>query len=307
MTRYREILRLSSLGFSNRNIALSVPCSRNTVAKVLKRAQELEISWPLEDNQNQSTIDKLIEMRLTTMADAFRNQLDDPKFKEVPFEDRLGMLVDIEYSNRKNNRQKRLIRNAGFDQPEASIMDINYTSRRKLNKDLINRLATCEYISEHWNLFITGATGCGKTYMACAFGMEACKQYYNTKYVRMPDLLMDLDIARSEGTYRKVMAKYANPVLLILDEWMLLKPTDTEQKDIFELLHRRRKKSSTIFCSQYVFEEWYDQLGGEASPLAEAILDRIAHDSYQINITSIDAEHDRSMREVYGLDKSLRE
>lgn len=194
---------------------------------------------------NQSTIDKLIEMRLTTMADAFRNQLNDPKFKEVPFEDRFGMLVDIEYSNRKNNRQKRLIRNAGFDQPEANIMDINYTSGRKLNRNLINRLATCEYISEHRNLFITGATGCGKTYMACAFGMEACKQYYNTRYVRMPDLLMDLDIARSEGTYRKVMAKYANPVLLILDEWMLLKPTDTEQKDIFELLHRRRKKSST--------------------------------------------------------------
>ncbi len=82
---------------------------------------------------------------------------------------------------------------------------------------------------------------------------------------------------------------------------------DTEQKDIFELLHRRRKKSSTIFCSQYVFEEWYDQLGGEASPLTDAIIDRIAHDSYQINITSIDAEHDRSMREVYGLDKTLRE
>ena len=226
---------------------------------------------------NQSTIDKLIEMRLTTMADAFRNQLDDPKFKEVPFEDRFGMLVDIEYSNRKNNRQKRLIRNAGFDQPEANIMDINYTSGRRLNKELINRLATCEYISEHRNLFITGATGCGKTYMACAFGMEACKQYYNTRYVRMPDLLMDLDIARTEGNYRKVMAKYSNPVLLILDEWMLLKPTDTEQKDIFELLHRRRKKSSTIFCSQYVFEEWYDQLGGEASPLADAIIDRIAH------------------------------
>ena len=111
---------------------------------------------------NQSTIDKLIEMRLTTMADAFRNQLNDSKFKEVPFEDRFGMLVDIEYSNRKNNRQKRLIHNAGFDQPEASIMDINYTSGRKLNKELINRLATCEYISEHRNLFITGATGCGK-------------------------------------------------------------------------------------------------------------------------------------------------
>ena len=207
----------------------------------------------------------------------------------------------------ENRFDKRLIRNAGFDQPEASIMDINYTSGRKLNKDLINRLATCEYISEHRNLFITGATGCGKTYMACAFGMEACKRYYNTRYVRMPDLLMDLDIARTEGSYRKVMAKYSNPVLLILDELMLLKPTETEQKDIFELLHRRRKKSSTIFCSQYVFNEWYDQLGGEASPLADAIIDRIAHDSYQINITSIDAEHDRSMREVYGLDKALCE
>ena len=179
------------------------------------------------------------------------------------------MLVDIEYSNRKNNYQKRLIRNAGFNQPEASIMDINYTSGHKLNRDLINRLATCEYISEHRNLFIIDTTGCGKTYMACAFGIEACKQYYNTRYVRMSDLLMNLDIARSEGTYRKVMAKYANLVFLILDEWMLLKPTDTEQKDIFKLLHRRCKKSSTIFCSQYVFGEWYDQLGGESSPLAD--------------------------------------
>jgi DNA replication protein DnaC len=141
-------------------------------------------------------------------------------------------------------------------------MDLNYTSGRKLNKDLINRLATCEYISEHRNLFITGATGCGKTYMACAFGMEACKQYYNTRYVRLPDLLIDLEMARTEGHYRKVMAKYANPVVLILDEWLLLKPSDSEQKDIFELLHRRRKKSTTIFCSQYEFEEWYEQLAG---------------------------------------------
>lgn len=241
------------------------------------------------------------------MADAFRSQINDPKFKEVPFEDRFGMLVDIEHSSRKANRLKRLIHNAGFDQPDASIMDINYTSGRKLNKELNNRLATCEYISEHRNLFITGATGCGKTYMARAFCMEACKQYYNTRYVRLPDLLIDLEMARTDGTYRKVMAKYANPLVLILDEWLLLKPTEVEQKDIFELLHRRRKKSSTIFCSQYGFEEWYDQLGGDASPLADAIIDRIAHDSYRVNITSIDEEHDISMREVYGLDKALRE
>lgn len=128
--------------------------------------------------------------------------MNDPHYKDIPFEDRFGMMVDIEYSNRKNNRQKRLI--------------------------------------------ITGATGCGKTYMACAFGMEACKKYYNTKYVRLPDLPIDLEIARADGNYRKAMSKYANPLVLILDEWLLLKPTETEQKDIFELLHRRRKKSSTI-------------------------------------------------------------
>ena len=155
---------------------------------------------------SQSTIDKLIEMRLTTMAEAFRQQNNDPKMKEISFEDRFGMLVDIEYINRKNNRLKRLIRNAEFDQPEASIMDINYTSGRKLNRSLIQRLATCEYIAEHRNIFITGATGSGKRYLACAFGMEACKQYYNTKYVRLPDLLIDLEMARNDGNYKKVMA-----------------------------------------------------------------------------------------------------
>lgn len=143
---------------------------------------------------NHSTIDKLIEMRLTAMSDAFRNQLADAKMNDVPFEDRFGMIVDIEYNSRKNNRLKRLIKNAELDQPDASIMDIDYTSGRKLNKQLIKRLATCEYITEYRNIFITGATGSGKTYLACAFGMEACKQYFNTRYVRLPDLLIDLEM-----------------------------------------------------------------------------------------------------------------
>lgn len=145
---------------------------------------------------NQSTIDKLIEMRLSSMADAFRIQMNDPSMKEVPFEDRFGMLVDVEYTNRKNNRLKRLIRKAELEQPDASIAAIDYQSGRKLNKALISRLATYEYIMEYRNIFITGATGSGKTYMACAFGMEACKHYYTVKYVRFPDLLLDLQAAR---------------------------------------------------------------------------------------------------------------
>ena len=255
----------------------------------------------------QSTTDKLIEMRLTSMADAFTLQNADPNMKEVSFEDRFGMLVDIEYSNRKSNSLKRLIRNADFDQPEAHIADINYTSGRKLNRTLIDRLATCEYITEHRNLFITGATGSGKTYMACAFGMEACKQRFRTRYVRLPELLMDLEMARNDGTYKKVQAKYANPVLLIIDEWLLLKPNESEQHDILELLHRRRRNSSTIFCSQYDSSGWYEQLGGDDSPLAEAILDRIKHDAYKINIVPTDPSNYRSMREVYGLDPALSE
>lgn len=255
----------------------------------------------------QSTIDKLIEMRLSSMADAFILQKDDPKMKDISFEDRFAMLVDVEYSNRKSNSLKRLIRNAGFDQPDAYVGDIDYVSGRKLNKGLIQRLATCEYITEHRNVFITGATGSGKTYMACAFGMEACKQRYKTQYVRLPDLLMELEMARTNGSYVKVQKKYASPILLIIDEWLLLKPTESEQHDILELLHRRRKRSSTIFCSQYEDNGWYDQLGGDDSPLAEAILDRIKYDAYKINIVPVNPANNRSMREVYGLDPTLSE
>lgn len=255
----------------------------------------------------QSTIDKLIEMRLTSMSDAFHMQLEDSKMKEIPLEDHFGMLVDIEYSIRKSNSLKRPIQGTGFDQPNAYIGDINYTSGRKLNHSLIERLATCEYITEHRNLFITGATGSGKTYLACAFWMEACKQHYKAKYVRLPNLLLELQLARNDGTCKKVQAKYGNPILLIIDERLLLKPTESEQHDILELLQRRRRKSSTIFCSQYDSNGWYNQLGGDDSPLSEAILDRIKHDAYKINIVPTDPANYKSMREVYGLNPALSE
>ena len=254
---------------------------------------------------NQSTTDKLIEMRLTAMADAFRIQMDDSSIKDIPFEDRFGMLVDVEYTSRKNNRLKRIIRNAELEQPDACIAGIDYRSGRKLNKELINRLATCEYIAEYRNIFITGVTGSGKTYMACAFGMEACKQYYTVKYVRLPDLLLDLEAARNDGTFTKVLSKYTKPLLLIIDEWLLLKLNESESKNLFELIHKRRKKSSTIFCSQFREEGWYDRLGGDDNPLADAIMDRIVYDAYKINIESIGPSKNISMREVYGIDQNM--
>jgi DNA replication protein DnaC len=256
---------------------------------------------------DQATVNKLIEMRLTAMSDAFRIQSNDPAMGAVPFEDRFGMLVDVEYSSRKNNRLKRLIRNATLEQFDACIYDIDYTSGRKLNKPLIMRLANCEYLGEYRNIFITGATGSGKTYLACAFGLEACKRYYSVKYIRLPDLLLDLEIAKEEGGLRRTMAKYTKPALLIIDEWLLIRLAEQESKMLFELIHKRRKKTSTIFCSQFRQEGWYERLGGDDNPLADAILDRIVHDSYKINIEYIDSTKDHSMREVYGLNQSLSE
>ncbi len=143
---------------------------------------------------NQSTIDKLIEIRLTSMADAFRIQMGDATIKEASFEDCFGILVDTEYTNRKNknNRLKRLIRLAEFEQSDIGITAIDYQSGRKLNKALTNRLATCEYITKYQNIFITGATGSRKTLMACAFGTEACKHYYTVRYVQTPRFIVGL-------------------------------------------------------------------------------------------------------------------
>ena len=164
-------------------------------------------------------------------------------------------------------------------------------------------LCTLYYQSHKYrNTFITGATGSGKTYLACAFGMEACKQYFTVKYVRLPDLLIDLKSARDSGRYQQIMKNYTNPKLLILDEWLLLKLNEGDAEIIFELIHKRRKRSSTIFCSQFRESEWYDLLLGGETPLADAIMDRITYDSYKIEIECSDPSKDISMREVYGLD-----
>lgn len=201
---------------------------------------------------NQSTLDKLIEMHMTPMADAFRIQKDDPAMKEVPFEDRFGMLVDTEYTARKNNRLKRLIRNAEFEQPDASIAAIDYGHNRKLNRTLI-----------------------------------------------------EFKSAKDEGRFPDVLKKYTTPALLILDEWLLLKLSDDDAPNLLELIHKRRKHSSTIFCSQFREEGWYNKLGGKDSPLSDAIMDRISYDSYKIAIESVNPDKDISMREVYGLDPKL--
>ncbi len=166
---------------------------------------------------------------------------------------------------------------------------------------MIERLAICEYITKGAQHFITVSTGSGKTYMACALGMEACEQHFKTRYIRLPDLLLNLEMARMENNYRKTLMKYANLRLLIMDEWLLLKSAEMEQHGILELLHARRRKASTIFCSHQHNRGWYDQIGGDDSPLEEVILDRSKHDAYKAHIIPTNPTNYRSMWKVYGL------
>jgi len=222
-----------------------------------------------------STINKLLQLRLTAMADAYRIQLQDTSLSSFSFEERFSLLIDTEYTSRKNNRLKRLIKQAAFDQNQAHLGDINYETGRKLDKQIIRQLASGEYIINKHNVIILGATGAGKSYLSCALGMEACKQFFTVRYTRLPELLNELTVARSEGVYNKTMDRYRKVSLLILDEWMLWSLSETEARDLLELVHIRHKRASTIFCSQFSPAGWHEKIG-EAT-LADAILDRIVH------------------------------
>jgi DNA replication protein DnaC len=242
----------------------------------------------------QATIEKLHQMKLSTMAEAFRKQTQDQSLAGLSFEDRFGLIVDTEWSKRKNNHLTRLIRNASFSDPGACIENIEYSADRKLDKSQIVTLATCNYIQERHNIIILGAAGAGKSYLGCAFGIAACRNFYAAKYIRLPELLNDLTVARGEGTFKKLIKEYKKVSLLILDEWLLVAMSSPEATDLLEIVEARHKRASTIFISQFAPSGWRQRIG--ETTLAEAILDRIVHDSYTICIEGKD-----SMRKKKGI------
>jgi DNA replication protein DnaC len=228
----------------------------------------------------ENTLTKLHEIRLGVMAQHFRQQLIDPAMNGMAFEERFGLLVDAEWSARKSNRLKRLIKNAHYAIPGACVEDIAYHADRKLDKALISRLAACSYIHENHNVIIMGATGVGKTYIACALGIAASRNFFTVRYARLPDLFSDLAVARADGSYRKVIKQYTQAKLLILDEWLLFPLNETEARDLLEIIEARHNNGPTIFCSQFDVDGWYAKIGEPI--LADAVCDRIVHNSYTI-------------------------
>ena len=245
---------------------------------------------------NDQLLSKLQEMKLTGMAEAYLEQSQNKEYKSISFEDRFSLLVDLEYSRRKSNNLNRLIKNATFSDSKACIEDIEYFEDRNLKKELILKLASGLYIQDHHNIILKGPTGSGKTFMACAFGISACRQFYNVKYIRLPELLDELSLAKlaADGSYRKLIKKYTKTDVLILDEWLLTELSKDEANILLEITESRHKTSSTIYCSQIDPSGWHMKLGN--GTIAEAILDRIIHDSYQFLL-----DGEISMRERHGL------
>jgi len=230
---------------------------------------------------NHPTLDKLQQLRLTGMVQGLLDQQRLPDIQELGFDERLGLLVDRELTAREDRRLQTRLRKAKL-RHRACIEDIDYRHRRGLDKALMAQLAGCDWINKAHNLILQGPTGVGKTWIACALGHKACRDGYSVLYVRLPRLLEDLALAHGDGRYPKLMNTLGRTELLILDDWGLAPLTDTQRRDLLELLDDRHGCRSTLVTSQLPVDHWHDHIGDPT--LADAILDRLIHNAYRITL-----------------------
>jgi DNA replication protein DnaC len=240
---------------------------------------------------NEQSLEKLYAMRLNGMAEAFAEQLQQPRIAELSFEERFGLLVDRQWTWKEDRRMKRLLQNAKL-RVAACIEDIDYKSPRGIDKSVILRLASCDWVRRAQNVIIVGATGVGKTYLACALANRACRDGHSSFYIRAPRLFHDLALAKADGSYGKLMNKLAKTKVLIVDDLGLAPLSDHQRRDLLEVIEDRQGLSSTIVASQLPVENWHDSIGDPT--IADAILDRLVHNAHQINLKGSSMRKKRS-------------
>ena len=226
------------------------------------------------------TLDKLKALRLDAFARAWSEQHKDPALDKLSFDERLALLVDTEWLERENRRLERALREARLKISAACVEDIDYPARRELDRAVIRQLASCRWVQEHLNVIVTGPTGVGKTYLACALAQQACRKGFRVLYRRASRLFDELALARADGSYARLLARFARTDVLLIDDWGLAPPAELERRDLLEILEDRYGTRSTIMTSQLPPAKWHDHLADPT--LADAICDRILHNAHRI-------------------------
>lgn len=230
---------------------------------------------------NEQTMDKLHALKLNGMADAFKEQLEQHDIGHLTFEERFGLLVDRHWTWKEDRRMKRLLKSAKL-KITACIEDIDFRKPRGIDRSVVLRLASCRWINRTQNIIITGPTGAGKTFLACAFANKACREGFTTLYRRAPRLFQEIAITRADGSYVKLMNKFATTKLLIIDDFGLAPLSDSERRELLEVIEDRQGLSSTIIVSQVPIKNWHENIGDPT--IADAILDRIVHNAHKFEL-----------------------
>jgi DNA replication protein DnaC len=226
-------------------------------------------------------LEQMLDLKLTGMHRALTEQMDMTDLDRLSFEERLGLLVDREMTERADRRLQYRLRTAKLRQ-HACIEDIDYRHRRGLDKRLMQKLATGEYLDNKLNILITGPSGVGKTWLACALAHKACRDGRTVRYLRVPRLMQELPVAKADGRYPRLLRDYAKADLIILDDWGLMPMNDDTRRDLLEILDDRHNRKSTLVTSQLPIDKWHDYIGEPT--LADAILDRLIHNAYRLEL-----------------------
>ena len=229
----------------------------------------------------QPTIEKLNSMKLAAMAKAFADQMQCPDMTQLTFEERFGLIVDYQMTDLENRRMQNRLRTAKL-RLSASIEDLDFRQGRGMDRSTVMSLAGNQWVKSHHNILVTGPTGAGKSYLACALAQKACRDGHTVLYQRLPRLLQDISVARHDGRYHKLMNQVVKCEVLVLDDLLISPLSRDEQKELLEIVEDRYDRKATVITSQLPIKAWHDSM--QDPTLADAILDRLVHNAYKVEL-----------------------